>query len=77
MVLSNEFEVLEIKKKSTAKLFKHIKVGDVIQVSICLNESGYIGATYAEILNKTRGESDRKPILETGKQMDMLEIRKI
>ena len=68
---SEKLKIIEIKKKTTAKMFKDLKVGDVLQFSTEVKDvgRGYRGRTYAtdiKVVNITTGDKVNKTFNQTG-----------
>lgn len=47
MMTSERYRVMEIKKKTNAKMFKNIQLGDVITFKTPVKHAGGYGGTYA------------------------------
>lgn len=75
---SSVYEVVEIKKKTKAKLFGDIKVGDLLQFETRIKHVGGasngIYATYIKTTNLTQKTSGSKSQTETVKYLDYFEL---
>lgn len=66
LLSSEPLTVTKIKKRSSAKLLKDVKVGDVLKISLRLDAPGRSRrgayATYVKVENLTQGTSDVKSL---------------
>lgn len=81
LVLKGSFQVVSIEKKSGAKMFKELKVGDIVDITkVLCSESPRFDVTrasYCEVKNHDTGETVRKSFAELQNIMKAFEWRQI
>lgn len=74
---SEKYEVIKIKKRTQAKVFKNVEPGDIVQFSIGIERAGSNSGTYASYItfeNLTKKETARKSFNEMPKLIENFEL---
>lgn len=75
---SEKLEIIDIVKKTSAKMFKDLKIGSVIQLSIPVKVAGGNKGTYASYItveNIDTGEKTGKSFNELPKLLDCFKFK--
>lgn len=76
MKLRNWFEVTAIPKKTTAKLFENVEVGDILYMEYELESSvGYV--PYMLVVNQTKDERINAQLNQTAVNLRKFELKEV